>query len=345
MEKRKKILSICIPTYNRRDKLDLCLSFLLEEINQFEEDVEIIISDNCSTDLTEEMVKGKYPQFYKNYYRSQINYGPYQNFYTAVLKAVGKFVWLIGDDDIILPGIINQIITIIKYDDTLKFIMVNDYVWRPESNNQMKYTKNEILSLINTNKVGVSINDFSSRYVSKIIDFVSYRSDAFTPTYSNIMLREYWVETNKLGLESSKKYSQFENLLSCNANSYWIVKKLHNTKGYYFGSPSLLVSLDTGWTDYVCTWFYKILPELYKLELNYGADLNKIKKYKSEWLKYNELIISSIRNNKKNKQSLFNLKLFILEFYNIEGFANVLFKIVKEYIKKYIKFVVNAFKS
>ena len=331
MESLQPILSICIPTYNRKDKLDTCLSFLADDYEGLEDKVEIVISDNCSTDQTDVMVKEKYPTFYKNYFRTDINYGPYKNFYTVVLMATGKFVWLVGDDDIILPGIIKQLVELIEKDTTLEYIMVNDYNWNPDSNNQSNLTKEEIIKLVDSKKVNISINDFETRYVNKVIDFVEFRQDAFTPIYSNIMLRKHWIETNKLGFESSQHYIRFSNLLSCNANSYWIVKNLYNKKGLYFGEPALLVSFDIGWTEYMLNWTFKILPELYALEIKFGANKDKIREYKSESLNGRGLIIDLFNNKHLKKLVSFNLKSFILNFYDAENFIPTLIFIIKGY--------------
>ena len=52
------LLSICIPTYNRCDKVLALLRFLSSELenNVFVNDIEIIVSDNCSTDDTKDRV-------------------------------------------------------------------------------------------------------------------------------------------------------------------------------------------------------------------------------------------------------------------------------------------------
>lgn len=60
------ILSICIPTYNRAELLKITLESIASQ-KRFSEtdDVEIVISDNCSTDSTSEVVE-HYLEKYKN---------------------------------------------------------------------------------------------------------------------------------------------------------------------------------------------------------------------------------------------------------------------------------------
>ncbi len=58
------ILSICIPTFNRADKLDKTIASIINQ--KFDKNtVEIVISDNCSTDETVNVIT-KYKNIYKN---------------------------------------------------------------------------------------------------------------------------------------------------------------------------------------------------------------------------------------------------------------------------------------
>lgn len=57
MEQNKQpLLSICIPTYNRASYLEGAILNIITD-NAFGDEVEIIISDNASTDNTEEIAK------------------------------------------------------------------------------------------------------------------------------------------------------------------------------------------------------------------------------------------------------------------------------------------------
>ena len=58
----QKLLSICIPTYNRAKYLDLSLQQFLREFQRIDQSiVELFVSDNASPDSTPEVVK-KYMQ-------------------------------------------------------------------------------------------------------------------------------------------------------------------------------------------------------------------------------------------------------------------------------------------
>jgi len=102
------LLSICIPTYNRCAFLPDLLSSI---VSQYDERVEIVICDNGSTDLTQDVVKDwqkKYPRIV--YEKFPQNVGPDRCFLKSVEMASSTFCWLMGDDDIIEEGALNKVL-------------------------------------------------------------------------------------------------------------------------------------------------------------------------------------------------------------------------------------------
>ena len=55
--KNKPFFSICIPTYERVESLEIFLNSLIEEAKQYQHLVEICVSDNGSKDGTYELLK------------------------------------------------------------------------------------------------------------------------------------------------------------------------------------------------------------------------------------------------------------------------------------------------
>jgi abequosyltransferase len=101
-------LSICIPTYNRSGYLSQTIESIVSQSNN---QIEIVISDNASTDNTSELVN-TYIEKHENiiYYKSETNQGADINFLRAVELARGKYCWLLGSDDVIVPNVLSEII-------------------------------------------------------------------------------------------------------------------------------------------------------------------------------------------------------------------------------------------
>jgi abequosyltransferase len=107
MQSSQPVLTIAVPTYNRSSNLALLLSGLAPELAN-EHRVELLISDNCSPDDTGLRCR---------YIRNAENIGPDLNFMQCYNLAAGEFVWIFGDDDVLLPGSISTILNLIHGKD------------------------------------------------------------------------------------------------------------------------------------------------------------------------------------------------------------------------------------
>lgn len=109
------LLTIAVPTYNRAVLLDLCLSAFVQSLIGSNEVVEVIVSNNGSADNTDDVV-AEYATQFDNflYFKNEKNLGPDLNILQCFNKARGKYVWIFGDDDILLPNRLSKILLLLK---------------------------------------------------------------------------------------------------------------------------------------------------------------------------------------------------------------------------------------
>jgi glycosyltransferase involved in cell wall biosynthesis len=109
-----EFLSICIPTRNRRHWLERALARLATEIEtgDFGPDVvKIYISDNCSTDDTEAMVRHFQTRLpHLNYFCHASNIDGDPNIVFCCQLGTGEYRWVMGDDDAIRPGVLGHVL-------------------------------------------------------------------------------------------------------------------------------------------------------------------------------------------------------------------------------------------
>lgn len=125
MNMSKPTLSICIPTYNRAEKLEICINSIFSQIGR-DENIEVLVINNASTDKTEEVIL-KYARTYNNlrYIKNDTNIGGDRNIYKASEEARGKYIFLHGDDDIFLTNTIYVILYAIINNPTCGVFFVN----------------------------------------------------------------------------------------------------------------------------------------------------------------------------------------------------------------------------
>jgi glycosyltransferase involved in cell wall biosynthesis len=124
----KKLLTISIPTFNRAKELDNQLAWLAKEIKGFEDDCEIIISDNCSIDDTQNVIKKWQESFSKATFklnRNSENIGWMKNFFYCVNAATSNYTWIVGDDDLIYEGTLAYVLEKLKKKPDLSLLYLN----------------------------------------------------------------------------------------------------------------------------------------------------------------------------------------------------------------------------
>lgn len=125
------LLTIAIPTYNGAGTLEETLNSV---VSQLQPGVDILISDNASTDGTAEIVRKYQVDYSQIHYRcNEENLGADRNFDLAIRQAVGKYVWLFSDDDLMESGAIKCVLDALNQHHDLGAIFVNYSVYSPDN--------------------------------------------------------------------------------------------------------------------------------------------------------------------------------------------------------------------
>lgn len=111
------LLSISIPTYNRAACLKKLLTILYEQASG-DPRVELIVSDNASTDGTQKVAEHFLQMGMKfRYVRNEVNVGGDENVRRCYAIARGKYTWVFGDDDVLAPGALQRLLPILETSD------------------------------------------------------------------------------------------------------------------------------------------------------------------------------------------------------------------------------------
>ncbi|MBA3961633.1 MAG: glycosyltransferase family 2 protein [Chthoniobacterales bacterium] len=105
-------LSFCIPTRNRASYLRVLLESIAEQSTP---EIEVVISDDASTDETQELVESyrtRLPQL--TYERSDPALRYDRNLLHVVDLARGEYCWLFGDDDRLEPGALAEVLQTLR---------------------------------------------------------------------------------------------------------------------------------------------------------------------------------------------------------------------------------------
>jgi glycosyltransferase involved in cell wall biosynthesis len=168
----RPLLTIAIPTYNRAKYLHGSLSTLFDQLVD-EPSVELIVSDNASSDETPAVID----EFVKrglslHYVRNEVNLGLDGNFLQCFEYASGKYLWLLGDDDVVIPGGLDKILQMLKAADYALvylslYAFVRDYVAERRHDRLRRFAETIPNGFPFIQRVGYMITFMSSIIVNK----------------------------------------------------------------------------------------------------------------------------------------------------------------------------------
>ena len=209
------IFSICIPTFNREQHLNNCLnSILIASKNVKDFEFEVCVSDNNSNYNIEGIIQKYKSSINIKFNKNKKNLGFSLNAIKSVNMASGKFAWLIGNDDLILPDTLSKIKNLIFKNPEVEYFFLNSYFLN--SKHLEKYsspTDVRKLDLKNLKSI-CSLNEDRKGIFWDVIDpKVSW--DFLIGIFLSVFKREQWLKhLNVLDtkqIEDTKLWSNFDN--------------------------------------------------------------------------------------------------------------------------------------
>lgn len=235
------ILSICIPTYNRSKYLKNCLNSIIVDYPQLKGRVQICVSDNASSDDTLDVVLQAKKSIDIDYCKNESNLGIPQNFLNVVRMARGEFVWLVGDDDLMVPGGLNKLIGLLDENIEIDFFYVNAFHLDTEYLDAYPNPFDTRFLPAKMEKFSTSKRSGRMAFLDLIDPSVSF--DFLGGMFLSVFRREMWRNKEAaLSLEAiadRRTFSHFDNTFPHVA----IFAEAFSSSQAYFNSAPLIVSL------------------------------------------------------------------------------------------------------
>ena len=180
------LLSIGIPTYNGSNSLKKNITNLENILKEegLSEKIQIIISDNCSTDDTYNVVN-YFLNRYKNiiYLKNEKNLGYDKNVNNVIINSNSDYVWLLSDDDTISSGIkrIYDILLIEK--PSYVFINFENEIEITPNSENLEYEKY------------IEINSFfnSEKFKNGLISSNIIKTEIWNKLPMELYFNSYWI--------------------------------------------------------------------------------------------------------------------------------------------------------
>jgi glycosyltransferase involved in cell wall biosynthesis len=217
----RKLLSIAIPTWNRAKTLEEALLRILPQARSWSDHIQLVISDNASSDHTAEVVRGfivKYPEVEIEYFVQETNTGFFGNFCKVKQLSSAKYIWMLSDDDFIDEKLIERIINTLSAQNDLGILFLHNWIIKDtlkfyikkESVENIFIQENYRLTLISS---AIFINDkrneqflFNRFKSSNFIGFM-FLVDALKDKQNGAVL---FGNSINVGMDAPKGYNWFQ---------------------------------------------------------------------------------------------------------------------------------------
>ncbi len=181
-------LTVAIPSYNRINILFNSLSFLLPQLTQ---ECELLIIDNHSEPSVGdglELLLTNFKGLTYNYIYNSVNIGSGANILRCFELCKTKWIWLLGDDDIVTPDSIKTIFTTIQENPDVLFFNFASHNFRRHNSfttiGQYDFV-NRLESWGHTNFMSVSV--FNSTILRDYIKFGYFHTFSMSPQIAMLL--------------------------------------------------------------------------------------------------------------------------------------------------------------
>src|SRR5882724_6455795 len=254
-------LSICITTYNRAAWLEVNLRNLARLWPTPDVDVEIVVCDNASTDHTSAVVNPYLGRADFNYIRNAKNVGMLGNLRVTASHARGEYVWILGDDDLVLPGTIERVLK-----------KINDHAGTALVYLNYSYTRlDDAGAVSDLDKFLLESTPILAPGQDKhgtIREICAQSENFFTAIYCLVFRRDHALRAYTQNTDGRP----FSTLLTCIPTTYYVLNNMMDEQACWIGEPMLVVNMNVSWMKYAPLWILERIPEVHDLAERLGAD-------------------------------------------------------------------------
>jgi FkbM family methyltransferase len=266
-------LSVCISTYNRAEWLAVSLRNWARLYPEPIQGVELFVCDNASTDHTPEVVKSYLDRSDFVYRRNPVNVGMLGNLRETAHAAHGSHIWILGDDDLLLPGSIERVLQSIDANPGVGLIYLNYSFTRLEDARQIA----DFESFFHD---ATPIVPPEPDLVGPIRDICARNENFFTAIYTLVLRRDHAI-----GAYSQNTSGRpFSTMLTCIPTTYYVLHHMMEEKGVWLGSPQVVVNMNVSWMRYAPLWILERIPEVYDVAERRGVSPDDINRWRRHTL-------------------------------------------------------------
>lgn len=285
-------LSICVPTYNRASRLKVMLEALLPQVATGSEDVEVVVSDNASDDETRLVVESSAQFGPLRYSRNDSNLGVIRNVVKLATElARGEYIWMLGDDDLVMPDAVAQVVEATRKQSDYGVMYLNFRLAR-----YAEHWPTTATGGYDGTFIRLANADDANHPVERWEQLVRAYNFMCTQMYVHVVRRSiwtsYWCQRSPGEPYSSAQWTW--------PHTFMLARSMAGKPCYYIGEPMLTSFGGPGgnsWNNEMPLVFFRWIPELLRFYKGIGVSPKEICRYRKTYLtECREYLIKLLRH-------------------------------------------------
>lgn len=276
--RRRPLLSCSITTFNRSRWLVHSLQRVLEATRPWRDVVEVVVCDNASTDDTQKIVAKFTGERNFSAHRNTVNVGMLGNLGVTARLSRGAFVWLLGDDDLLVEGAIEQVLEGVATFPDIEMAYMNYAYTHFDAPEQLAQSDDVIARATPIAAGG------SNRRVATLRDVAALNENLFTAIYACAFRRDHALRA----YQSDTRGSPFSSLATCVPSSVYALAALQDRPAWWVGEPALVVNMNVSWLRWRLLWHLERMPDLFEAAERQGIDRARLDYYRLQHLELAE---------------------------------------------------------
>ena len=229
-------LSICIPNFNRIKCLRNCLESIYQSKINSNLKFDVCISDNNSSENFDEVIKDYKDKIEIKINKNSENLGLGINILKSVELSQSEYVWIIGNDDMLLSDSLSSIEKLFNQFPHVEYFFINSYHLSSEfvfSHQQPFDHKN----------LPITMEPFSKKKKDILCNYFElirpdYSFDFLLGMFLNIFKREKWQQNlDQINLEQIKDTRVMSNIYNTFPHNIIFAKAFKDSQAFFNSRP------------------------------------------------------------------------------------------------------------
>ena len=304
----KPLLSICIPTYNRAELLRSALLSLMPQLKELEGEVELVVSDNCSTDDTRQVVEWARQFGPLRYHRNSENIGAIPNILALADRlAAGEYCWLLGDDEMLRPGAVAKVVEILKAHAELDYVYVNYSMDGFERREGRAVTPDDFREWTRTGSPRLE-----ERRVNRWEELLAEDVNCLTAMYCSVFRRSTWLKASR-ELTKGELYASVEWTYT---PTVIFAKTLVGRPAFATGYPWVIVCSTESWAEFIPVAIVLRFHELLDFLIKSGVRSELLEQHRRRMLTWAAPCLADVfRGRRPPRLESFSVRSFLFKHY------------------------------